>query len=74
MTAMKGFRLLFLGAPRNHYLAVLEEREIRAADVSAAVRAIADVSWPAGAKRLRLTDAEGRELYERQREGSRNRF
>jgi hypothetical protein len=71
---MAGFRLLFLAAPRDHHLAVLEEREIRAADVSDAVRAIADVSWPVGATSLRLTDADGRELYERRREGSRDRF
>jgi hypothetical protein len=36
--------------------------------------AIANASWPAGAKRLRLTDADGRELYERRREGGRDRF
>jgi hypothetical protein len=48
---MAGVRLLFLAAPRDHHLVVLEEREIGAAEVSAAVRAIANVSWPAGAKR-----------------------
>jgi hypothetical protein len=68
------FRLLFLSAPRDHCLVVLEEREILAVDVSAAVRATANVPWPAAAKSLRLTDNDGRELYERRREGSRDHF
>lgn len=59
------FRLQFLGAFADGRR-VLGEAELRATNVSAAIREAANVAWPSHAIGFRLIDAGGREVLERQ--------
>ena len=61
------FRLQFFdgaGGPGPH---ILDENEIWAADVSAAVRVASEVHWPPRTIGLRILDDKGREVFGRQR-------
>ena len=64
------FRLQFFGAggPGPH---ILDESEIWAADVSAAVRLASEVHWPPRTIGLRILDDKGREVFGLQRVDSR---
>jgi hypothetical protein len=57
-------RLQFLGRTADPAAIVLDEKELRSADISAAVQEIADIVWPAHAIRLRLIDIDGRVIHE----------
>jgi len=57
---MRRLRLQFLSKTRERAAVVLDEREVRCTDVSAAVREIADIVWPTHAIGLRLVDLDGR--------------
>jgi hypothetical protein len=73
---MRRFRLQFLGGATDSAAIVLDEKEVRSADVSAAVQEIADIVWPTHAIGLRLIDLDGRVVYEESRAdvGSRPRW
>ena len=60
-------RLQFLSRTTDRAAIVLDEKEIRSADISAAVRGIADIVWPAHAIGLRLIDVDGRLIHEESR-------
>jgi hypothetical protein len=60
-------RLQFLGRTAGPAAIVLDEKEIRSADISAAVREIADIVWPTQALGLRLIDVDGRVIHEESR-------
>ena len=60
-------RLQFLGRTADRAAIVLDEKEIRAADISAAVQEIADIVWPTQAIGLRLIDVDGRVIHEASR-------
>ena len=64
---MRRFRLQFLGGTTDRAAIVLDEREVRSADVTAAVQEIADVVWPPHAIRVRLVDVDGRVVHEESR-------
>jgi hypothetical protein len=59
------FRLQFLVETSDATSVVLEERKVRAADASAAVREVANAEWPTRATSLRLTDFDGGAVYEK---------
>lgn len=61
------FRLQFLFRTTDHATIVLDEREVRSADVSAAIHEIADIVWPTHATGLRLMDLDGRVVHEESR-------
>jgi hypothetical protein len=61
------FRLQFLGAAADRGPAILDEVEIQAADVSEAIVAAANTTWPPHTIGLRILDREGREVFERQK-------
>lgn len=61
------FRLQFLAATTDRAAIVLEERETRFDDVSAAIREIGDIVWPTRAISLRLVDLDGRVVHEESR-------
>jgi hypothetical protein len=60
-------RLQFLGRTADPAAIVLDEKEIRSADISAAVQEIADIVWPTHAIGLRLIDFDGRVIHEESR-------
>jgi hypothetical protein len=60
-------RLQFLGRTADPAAIVLDEKELRSADISAAVQEIADIVWPAHAIGLRLIDVDGRVIHEESR-------
>jgi hypothetical protein len=64
---MRRFRLQFLGGTTDRVAIVLDEREVRSPDVSAAVQEIADIVWPTHAIGLRLVDLEGHVVHEESR-------
>ena len=61
------FRIQFVGAARGRGPTTLTEVEIQAADVSGAIVAAANVVWPPRTIGLRILDAEGREVFARQK-------
>jgi len=61
------FRLQFCGGAGGPGPQILDESEIWAADVSAAVRVASEVHWPPRTIGLRILDDEGREVFGRQR-------
>ncbi len=61
------FRVQFLGAAADRGPAILKEVEIQAADVSDAIVAAANATWPPHTIGLRILDREGREVFERQK-------
>jgi len=61
------FRLQFCGGASGPGRHILDESEIWAADVSAAVRVASEVHWPPRTVGLRILDDEGREVFGRQR-------
>jgi hypothetical protein len=61
------FRLQFLGGAGGPGPHILDENEIWAADVSAAVRLASEVHWPPRTIGLRILDDTGREVFGRQR-------
>lgn len=64
---LQRFRLQFLGRTADRDAIVLDEKEIRSADISAAVWEIADIVWPTHAIGLRLIDVDGRVIHEQSR-------
>jgi hypothetical protein len=60
-------RLQFFGRTADPAVIVLDEKEIRSADISAAVQEIADIVWPTHAIGLRLIDVDGRVIHEESR-------
>jgi hypothetical protein len=64
---MQRLRLQFLGRTADRAAIVLDEKELRAADISAAVQEIADIVWPTQAIALRLVDVEGHVVHEKSR-------
>jgi hypothetical protein len=61
------FRLQFFGGAGGPGPHILDENEIWAADVSAAVRVASEVYWPPRTIGLRILDEKGREVFGRQR-------
>jgi hypothetical protein len=61
------FRIQFLGSPTDRGAAVLEERDLLAANVGEAVEAVATEPWPPKARAYRLVDLDGREAFHRSR-------
>jgi hypothetical protein len=57
------FRLQFLGASSHSSWAILGVVDVRAPDVSAAIREAAHVAWPPRAIGFRLIDHQGREIF-----------
>jgi hypothetical protein len=57
------FRLQFLGASADGSWAVLAVVEVRALDVSAAIREAARIAWPPRAIGFRLIDRQGHEVF-----------
>ena len=57
-------RLQFLGRTADPAAIVFDEKEIRSADISAAVQEIADIVWPTQAIGLRLIDVDGSVIHE----------
>ncbi len=70
---MRRFRLQFLGGTTDRAAIVLEEREIRSVDVSAAAQQVAEIVWPTQATGLRLVDLDGRVVHEESRADLRSR-
>jgi hypothetical protein len=64
---LQRLRLQFLGRTEDRDAIVLDEKEIRSADISAAVWEIADIVWPKHAIGLRLIDVDGRVIHEQSR-------
>ncbi len=64
------FRIQFLGAGTDRGPTILAEVEVRASDVSTAIREAAHIPWPPRAIGFRLVDQDGREVLGRQ-EGNR---
>jgi len=64
---MVKFRLQFLGSPTDRGAAILDEREINAADATVALREAAETPWPPRARAYRLVDLDGREVDWRSR-------
>ena len=56
------FRIQFLGAGADRGPTILEEVEVRASDVSTAIREAAHTPWPPGATGFRIVDHDGREV------------
>jgi hypothetical protein len=65
--AMRPFRIQFVGAALDRGPTTLTEVEIQAADVSSAIVAAANIAWPSRTIGLRILDAEGREVFGRQK-------
>jgi hypothetical protein len=63
----QSLRLQFLGRTADPAAIVLDEKELRSADISAAVQEIADIVWPTHAIGLRLIDVDGRVIHEESR-------
>ena len=61
------FRIQFVGAAPALGPTTLREVEIRAADLSAAIVAAANIAWPPRTIGLRILDGEGREVFKRQK-------
>jgi hypothetical protein len=59
------YRLQFLGGSTAHGATVLNETNVVAGSVEAAITYAAETEWPPGATALRLVDLDGREVYER---------
>ena len=64
---MTKFRIQFLGSPTDRGVAVLEERDLLAANVGEAVEAVATERWPPEARAYRVIDLDGREVFHRSR-------
>jgi hypothetical protein len=69
---MHPFRIQFVGAAPDGGPPVLEEVEIRASDVSAAIVAAANIAWPPRTIGLRILDDEGREVFGRRKSDRRS--
>ena len=67
----RGYRIQFLGPGSDQTQTVLAEVEVRASDVSTAMREAAHTPWPPRAIGFRLVDHDGRAVLGRQ-EGSRS--
>jgi hypothetical protein len=61
------FRIQFIGAGADSGRSILNEVEIRASDVSAAIIAAANAAWPPKTIALRILDREGHEVFGRQK-------
>ena len=61
------FRVQFIGAASDYGPVILKEAEIRVADVSAAIIAVARIEWPLRTIAVRILDREGREVFSRQK-------
>ena len=59
------FRIQFVGAAPGRGLAILSEVEIQAPDVSAAIVAAANLTFPPKTVALRILDREGQAVFER---------
>jgi len=59
------FRVQFVGAAPDRGLSILGEVEVQALDVSDAVVAAANLTFPPKTVALRILDREGREVFER---------
>ena len=60
--ARPGFRIHFLAAAADRRLTILQQVEVRASDVSTAIRESAHIPWPSGVVGFRLVDHDGREV------------
>jgi hypothetical protein len=58
------FQLQFFGVATDRGPLILDEVGIEAPDASGAIRAAAQVLWPARAIGLRILDREGRVIFE----------
>lgn len=61
------FRIQFVGAAPDRGPTPLREVEIRVPDVSAAIVAAANISWPPRTIGVRILDDKGREVFKRQK-------
>lgn len=66
-TALQQFRIQLVGAAPDRGASILEDIEIRASDVSAAIIAAANLAWPPRTIALRILDGAGNEVFARQR-------
>jgi hypothetical protein len=62
---MTKFRIQFLGSPTDRGAAVLEERDLLAANIREAIEAVATEHWPPKATAYRVVDLDGREVFRR---------
>jgi hypothetical protein len=65
--ALQHFRIQLVGAAPDRGASILEDVEIRASDVSAAIIAAANLAWPPRTIALRILDGAGNEVFARQR-------
>ncbi len=65
--ALQQFRIQLVGAAPDRGGSILEDVEIRASDVSAAIIAAANLQWPPRTIALRILDGAGNEVFARQR-------
>jgi hypothetical protein len=63
----KGFRIQFAGATPDRGRSILREVEIDATDLSTAIIAAANITWPPRTIGLRILNREGDEVFSRQR-------
>ena len=63
----KRFRIQFAGATPDRGPSILREMEIDATDLSTAIIAAANITWPPRTIGLRILNGEGDEVFSRQR-------
>jgi hypothetical protein len=62
---LQRFHLRYFAVTTNRGLAVLDEAEIEAVDLSAVILAVAEIPWPLWAVGLRVVDDKGHPVFER---------
>ena len=65
--ALQQFRIQLVGAAPDHGASILQDVEIQASDVSAAIIAAANLAWPPRTIALRILDGSGKEVFARKR-------
>ena len=65
--ALQQFRIQLVGAAPDRGASILEDVEIRASDLSAAIIAAANLAWPPRTIALRILDGAGNEVFARHR-------
>jgi hypothetical protein len=65
--ALQQFRIQLVGAAPNRGASILQDVEIQASDVSAAIIAAANLAWPPRTIALRILDGSGKEVFARKR-------
>ena len=68
--ALQAFRIQLAGDAPGRGVSILEDVEIQASDVSAAIIAAANLAWPPRTIALRILDGAGNEVFARKRRES----